>query len=81
MNPFPARSDLKYQTAVNWKSEFAGLAVKQLFFGKHCLDTLSRYSSKKMPWLNLPGSSNNYNSWGRTGLEALKDLLKSFLMT
>ncbi|MGD9366176.1 MAG: hypothetical protein PVH87_10785 [Desulfobacteraceae bacterium] len=167
MNQFPARSALPYQTAVNWKSEFAGLAVKQLFFGKHYLDTLSLYSSLWAPalrptidfqrrimekliidpiktaariavctgrhpdifaeqndWtkstyarliydlcgrcitdgafdpdkarrLTTTGQGKkylknavaefswleyNYNSWGRTGLEALKDLLKCFFM-
>ncbi|MGD8845602.1 MAG: hypothetical protein PVI54_08835 [Desulfobacteraceae bacterium] len=167
MNQFPARGTLKYQTAVNWKSEFAGLAVRQLFFGKHYLDALSLYSSLWGPafgltidyqrlilekllidpiktaariavrtgrhpdifaeqndWtkstyakliydlcgrcitdgafdrdkarrLTTTGQGKkylknavtefswleqNYNSWGRTGLEALKDLLKCFFM-
>ena len=53
MNQFPARIALKYQTAVNWESEFAGLAVRQLFFGKHYLETLSIYSSLWGPALRL----------------------------
>jgi poly(3-hydroxyalkanoate) synthetase len=167
MNRFPARSALKYQTAVNWKSEFAGLAVRQLFFGKRSLDTLSLYASLWGPAMRLTADiqrrtleklfidpiktaariavrtgrhpdifaeqndwtkstyarliydlcgrcitdgtfdpnkarrlttteqgkkylrnavaefswlEHNYNSWGRTGLEALKDLLKCFFM-
>ncbi|MCP4748724.1 MAG: hypothetical protein GY874_21700 [Desulfobacteraceae bacterium] len=167
INLFPARYALKSQTAVNWKSEFAGFAVRQLFVGKHYLDTLSLYwpfwppafslaigfqrqALKKLlidpikttarisvrtgrhpdifaeqnDWTkstyakliyDLCGQcisdgafdmdktlrlttteqgknylkkavaefswlEHNYNSWGRTGLEALKDLLKCFFM-
>jgi hypothetical protein len=53
MNPFPARDALKYQTAVNWKSEVAGLAVRQLFLGKHYLDILSQYASLWGPAFHL----------------------------
>lgn len=53
MNQFPARNAFKYQTAVNWKSEFAALPVRQLFFGKHYLDTLSLYSSLWGPAFSL----------------------------
>ena len=44
MNQLPAGSAPKFKTAVNWKSEFAGHAVRQLFTGKRLLDSMSLYS-------------------------------------
>jgi poly(3-hydroxyalkanoate) synthetase len=166
MHQTPSDKALGLETAVNWKSEFVGLAVRQLFACKHFLESMNPYPLVWWPWslvadgqrrmlekllinpiktaariavrtgrhpdifaeqnewtkstyakliydlcaqcmsndkfdhdkvLRLTTTKEgkkflknavaefgwleqNYHSWGRTGLEALKDLLKGFFM-
>jgi hypothetical protein len=50
MHQTPSDKALGLETAVNWKSEFVGLAVRQLFACKHFLESMSLYPLVWWPW-------------------------------